>query len=241
MKIVICDDDNYFIQQLVEYVRKCEEETHIEAVVYAFQDVEGMLGFLKENTEIDLIFLDVVFSSSEGMQAAREIRRVNQKIKIVFVSSYVEFAIQGYEVDAAAYLLKPVTYEVFKEKMLTISEKLKSESCAFFCDSTDKGTVFLDVNEIVYIETYGRNVKIHTKKETYIGRCKMKEYEKMLREADFYRCHAAYIVNLTFIKRIDKLTLVLKDGTELAISKARKRQFMTQFIKYTSSLIGNMK
>lgn len=65
----------------------------------------------------------------------------------------------------------------------------------------------------------------------------MKEFENKLQKEKFYRCHAAYIVNLQFIRRIDGNTAILKDGSRILISKNKKKDFMKEFTKYVSEMI----
>ena len=106
-----------------------------------------------------------------------------------------------------------------------------------FYDNTDKGKILIDVDDLIYIETCERNTKIHTREDTYISSKKMKEHERLLQGYTFCRCHASYIVNLSYVRSIDGLSLFLKDGTEIQISKSRRGKFMEAFAKYVDSVI----
>ena len=115
--------------------------------------------------------------------------------------------------------------------------RIDTRSTEVFYDNTDKGKILIDVNDLIYIETCERNTKIHTREDTYISCKKMKEHERLLQGYTFCRCHASYIVNLSYVRSIDRLLLFLKDGTEIQISKSRRGEFMEAFAKYVDSVI----
>ena len=119
-------------------------------------------------------------------------------------------------------MLKPFNYSEFADKMNDLMTRINTRSTEVFYDNTDKGKILIDVDDLIYIETCERNTKIHTREDTYISSKKMKEHERLLQGYTFCRCHASYIVNLSYVRSIDGLSLFLKDGTEIQISKSRR-------------------
>lgn len=134
-------------------------------------------------------------------------------------------------------MLKPFNYSEFADKMNDLMTRINTRSTEVFYDNTDKGKILIDVDDLIYIETCERNTKIHTREDTYISSKKMKEHERLLQGYTFCRCHASYIVNLSYVRSIDGLSLFLKDGTEIQISKSRRGKFMEAFAKYVDSVI----
>ena len=134
-------------------------------------------------------------------------------------------------------MLKPFNYSEFADKMNDLMTRINTRSTEVFYDNTDKGKILIDVDDLIYIETCERNTKIHTREDTYISSKKMKEHERLLQGYTFCRCHASYIVNLSYVRSIDGLSLFLKDGTEIQISKSRRGEFMEAFAKYVDSVI----
>lgn len=134
-------------------------------------------------------------------------------------------------------MLKPFNYSEFADKMNDLMTRINTRSTEVFYDNTDKGKILIDVDDLIYIETCERNTKIHTREDTYIISKKMKEHERLLQGYTFCRCHASYIVNLSYVRSIDGLSLFLKDGTEIQISKSRRGKFMEAFAKYVDSVI----
>lgn len=232
MKMAICDNNKRFIRQLEKYVSHYERECDCNFVVYEFLDGENLFEFCQENPDIDIIFLDVVFTHSNGIDIAKRIRNLNQRVKIIFISSYEKYAVEGYGIDADGYLIKPLAYPKVKEKLNDTVRKINKNHEGFYLDATNKGKVLLQYDDIVYIETYLKHTRIHTRNENFLSFTKMKEYDERLKSHGFCRCHAAYIVNLGYIHRIDSLTIVLKDRTEIPISKSRKKELMSAFTDY---------
>ena len=134
-------------------------------------------------------------------------------------------------------MLKPFNYSEFADKMNDLMTRINTRSTEVFYDNTDKGKILIDVDDLIYIYTCERNTKIHTREDTYISSKKMKEHERLLQGYTFCRCHASYIVNLSYVRSIDGLSLFLKDGTEIQISKSRRGKFMEAFAKYVDSVI----
>lgn len=238
MKVVICDDDKKFVDQIVGYFNKFDEEYKEEFLIYRFYDAENMFECCKNHTDIAIVVLDIVFKHSNGIEVAERIRSINSKVRIIFISSFQKYAVQGYGVYADGYLLKPFNYSQFERELKRTISKMQSEQKIFFAENTDQGKLVIEVDNIRFIETCGRKTKIHTKEGEFASYQKMREYEKKLNDKRFYRCHAAYIVNMQYIRKIDDSTVVLKDGSEISISKNRKKDFMKEFTKYVSALIN---
>jgi DNA-binding LytR/AlgR family response regulator len=208
MKIGICDDDSLFLELMTKYVKQYEKDNCKEFKIIQFINEDRLVEYLKKDPEIDILFLDVLLYQKNAIDIAKEIRKTNHKLRIVFVSACEKFAVKGYDVNAEV-----------------------------FYDNTDKGKILIDVNDLIYIETCERNTKIHTREDTYISSKKMKEHERLLQTYTFCRCHASYIVNLSYVRSIDGLSLFLKDGTEIQISKSRRGKFMEAFAQYVDSII----
>ena len=237
MKILICDDEPRFVKVMIRYLKQYEQETQNHYSIFTCQRAESMMDVIERENDIDLIFLDVVLADEDGIEMAGKIRGFNQKVKIIFISSHVEYAVKGYDVDAAGYMLKPLDYREFKNKMNRMIYQINDKDANRFWDRTDKGKVLFEFCDILYLETYGRNVRLHTRTDTYTVYRKMKYYETLLWKQPFFRCHSAYIVNMQEIQRIDGTQVYLKEGSEVMVSKARRKEFMQAFLKYVEGKV----
>ena len=191
MKIGICDDDSLFLKLMTKYVKQYEKENYKEFRIIQFISEDRLVEYLKKDPEIDILFLDVLLYRENGIDIAKEIRKTNHKLRIVFVSACEKFAVKGYDVNAEGYMLKPFNYSEFADKMNDLMTRVDTRSVEVYLDNTDKGKILIDVNDLIYIETCERNTKIHTREDTYISSKKMKEHERLLQTYTFCRCHAS--------------------------------------------------
>lgn len=238
MKVIVCDDDKEFVDQISEFFDKYKIENQKSFLLYYFNDAEMMFEFYKKTPNIEIIILDIVFVHSNGIEVARRIRELNTKTRIFFVSAYEKYAIKGYGLSVDEYLLKPLKYTEFKEAINRALLKLQVKKNGIFIESTDQGKIVIDLDDILFFETDNRKVKIHTTEGLFTTYRRMKVYEQRLKGEPFCRCHAAFIVNLLYVSRIKDNSVFLKDGSEVMISKKRKKAFMSAFAKYVGSLIS---
>lgn len=237
MKVIICDDNKEFVNQIIGFFDKYDKENQKLFLTFSFYDAETMFDFFKKNLDIAIIILDIVFVHSNGIEVAKKIRGINTKTRIIFVSAYERFAVKGYGLSADEYLLKPLKYLEFEKAINRVLLKMQAEKRRIFIDNTDQGKVVFDLDDILFFETCERKVKIHTIEGIFTTNQRMKEYEKRLSEESFYRCHAAFMVNFSYIAKIKENLIFLRDGSEIMISKKRKKGFMIEYAKYVGTLV----
>lgn len=238
MKVIICDDNKEFVDQISKFFDRYKKENQKSFLLYNFYDAETMFEFYKKTPNIEIIILDIVFVHSNGIEVAKKIREINTKTRIFFVSAYEKYAVKGYGLSVDEYLLKPLKYIEFEEAINRALLKIQVKKNGIFVENTDQGKIVIDLDDILFFETDERKVKIHTTEGLFTTYRRMKVYEQRLRGEHFYRCHAAFIVNLLYVSRIKDNSIFLKDGSEIMISKKRKKEFMREFAKYVGTLIS---
>lgn len=236
MRVVICDDEPYFISMIKEYYTIFSKKYNTPCTVIAFTNGNALLKYLKENVSTDIFILDIIMNKPNGIELAEEIRKHDKKVKIIFLTSALDFAPKGYEFNASRYWLKPLPYEKFESAMLILQNQLERETKAYILEDISTYTEKVYFDDIVYIETRSRKVCIHTNAGLYYSTKKMIDYEKAL-DNRFYRCHSAYIVNMSYIKKIDNFTIYLETGDSVYVSKGRKKDFLNAFNFYHTSVL----
>jgi len=179
--------------------------------------------------QYDILLLDIKMQHMNGMTAAERIRQIDQDVIIIFITSTVMYAVQGYSVDALGYVLKPVPYPAFEQLIDKAVTRViaKSEKVYVKISAADR-QLKLDCASILYIESQRNNVIIHTDSEEYTTLGPLKKYEALLCPHGFSKCHNAYLVNLSLVEGIKKEEVLLSTGIRLPISRARKKEFMTE-------------
>lgn len=176
-----------------------------------------------QNNEIDIIFLDINMPKLSGLSF---VRTLHNAPKIVFVTAYPEYAVEGFEVSAVDYLVKPVSVERFMKavnKVIEIIKNEKEDKDSIFI-KVDKKLVKVELNDIYFIEAYGDFLKVHTAEKSMIISETMKGFEERLPGRKFLRIHKSYIINLDKIDFIESSQVKIKNEF-LPIGATYKEEF----------------
>lgn len=230
MKVAVVDDSREDAEKLSGYIRRFEQEEGIKlhtSVFYASFD------FLEEyQGEYEVIFLDIDMPGSNGLEVAREIRSKDKSVGIVFVTSLAQYAINGYEVNAIDFIVKPVEYYNFSLKLKkAIQYSEKRGKCYLLVNDRD-GVRRLPVTDIYYIEKEQNYLIFHTKQGELRCRKNMKEIKEDLKGQPFEECISGCLVNLDCVSRIGKDVVELEVKAELPLSRRLKKQFSREYIRY---------
>ena len=230
-RIAIVEDEQEEYERLNGMIaRYGEENDGSEFQTTWFSDGQS---FLSKNTEeYNLLFLDIQMPGVNGMELAKEIRKRDRQVLIVFVTNMAQYAIEGYDVQAYDFILKPLNYCSFSMKFKRICNKLghdvRDAQIMLVSGATKKR---VKIAAITYIEVSGHNLFIHMTDGDFRMRGSISDMEKRLAAYHFVRCNVCYLVNL---KHIDELRgdFVVVDGSELRISYSKKQAFLNEFAMY---------
>lgn len=228
--IAICDDEKDFVAHLTGLLNQYAAETGVEIKVTAYYD--GMELIEKYDTTIDLIFLDIQMRLVNGLRAAERVRQMDEKVGIIFLTTLTQYGLEGYKYQATNYIIKPIRYARLKEEMKQWLERHRQDDSPFIVVANDAGKFKVFLKSLRFIETFNRNLLLHTDQENIICYKKMKELETELVQHGFVRCHSGYIVNLFYVKRIEKLDIILTTGERVPISQPKRKEFMERLADY---------
>ncbi|MBQ2608852.1 MAG: LytTR family DNA-binding domain-containing protein [Butyrivibrio sp.] len=225
INICIVEDESDQADLLRNYIQTYGNKTNQQFNITHFSDGIDLVD--EYRAQFDIILLDIQMKHLDGMVAAEKIRKVDADVVIIFITSTVRYAVQGYAVDALGYVLKPVPYLQFEQLFdKAISRVMTKKEKLYIRVSVDERQLKLDCDNIYYIESQRNNVCIHCADEDYITAGPLKKFEEMLSGHGFSKCHNAYIVNLSYVEGVRKEEVLLTSGIVLPISRARKKEFM---------------
>jgi len=225
IRICIVEDEQDQAQILMDYINKYGNAANEQFSITYLTDGIDLVD--EYSGQFDIILLDIQMKHLDGMVAAEKIRELDQDVTIIFITSTVRYAVQGYAVDALGYVLKPVPYTQFEKIFDKAIERVKArQKHVYIKVSVDDKQMKIDCDSIYYIESQRNNVIIHCADADYVTLGPLKRFDEMLETHGFSKCHNAYIVNLAFVEAVQKEEVILVNGLTLPISRARKKEFM---------------
>lgn len=233
--IAICDDEKDFVAYLTGLLNQYAAETGEEIKITAYYD--GMELIEKYDTTIDLIFLDIQMRLVNGLRAAERVRQMDEKVGIIFLTILTQYGLEGYKYQATNYIIKPMKYVRLKAEMDQWLKKHGKDDSPSMVITNDAGKYKVFLKSFRYVETFNRNLLLHTEQENIICYKSMKEMEQELQDKGFIRCHTSYIVNLFYVKGVNKLEIELITGEIIPISQPKRKVFMEKLAEYWGDFV----
>jgi len=231
MRICLVDDDKSQLEYLYALLQNWSLKLDIQVFVSIYQSAEEMLFECGNSFPFDLVILDIQMDKMNGIQLSKRIREVDTHIMIIFLSGIADYVYEGYEVQAYRYLLKPLK----EEKLFEILEYMKKtiekkEKYILYKKYGETEKIMYD--QIMYLESQGNNVVIHTKDMEYVYQKNLHVIEDDFLSNGFIKTHRSFIVNLLHIRKIQKENCVLAIGDNVPISRRAYKQVNQSFIKF---------
>lgn len=216
MKIAICDDNPVDIDHLTGLLEKWGSKSDRLFTIKTFPSAEAFLFQYADEKDYDLLLLDIEMEKMDGVTMARQVRKENETVQIVFITGYSDYIAEGYDVAALHYLMKPVKEEKLYEVLNRAVEKLMDNEACLTIDFVGE-LVRIPLMEIRYIDVDKNYVTIHGKQD-YRIKATLGDMEQKL-DARFFRFGRSTIVNLHYIRRVTKTDVILKDDTSLQLPR----------------------
>ena len=231
IRVAIAEDDPKASTTLTSHLERFGKENGIHFSVQVFDDALLLLDHY--SADYDLIFMDIQMPMMNGMDAAQCLRELDQEVALVFVTSLTQYAVQGYEVNALAYIVKPFNYYDFAMKMTRVMKKIPQHEGEEIMISTEMGTVRMSLDNIRYVEVSGHHLTYHTMVGDFTQYAALSKLEEQLAGHHFVRCNSCYLVNLQYVRRINGMLVQVGDE-ELKISQPRRKQFVREVEAYAT-------
>lgn len=230
-KIAVCDDNPADAGYVADVIRRWAQARAVLMEIERFPSAEAFWFQYEENRCYDILFLDIEMEPEgmNGIELAAKLRKNDSSIQLVFVTGYMEYIADGYDVEALHYLLKPVTEEKLGSVLARALERVKAREKELFLQTTD-GSVRVLNSEIRYLEVQRNYVTIHAAEEYTVKRT-LGDLEKELDES-FFRTGRSFIVNLRFVRKITKTQVFLKDGAQVPLSRGLYEGINRAMIQY---------
>lgn len=232
MRVAVCDDERIFLEQMQELLKDISDIAQIDC----YDNLNDLETYLKTGQKYDMIFMDIEWKHpmENGTHYASKINEMYPDIQIVFVTAYNDRfseAIFWEKVNLCGYLVKPVKYDNLMILIKRARENIKKQKNEKLVVQYKGVTETIPFSSIVYLESSAHQVFISTIADRISVYKKLDDYEKELSHS-FVRIHKSFLVNMDYIKRIDRGELTLKDGMVLPVSKGKYQATKDKFFRF---------
>lgn len=238
--IAICDDEEYFCERERQLILKYMTKKAYNCKIDMFHSGKEILKLKESVSQYDMIFLDINMEEIDGIETAKEIRKVAKDVYIVFITAFITYALEGYKVDAVRYLLKDddCLEKAINECMETILRKMDYEEHKMIF-KFQEGKKEICLEDVIYIESNLHKLIFHMVGKDavkYTMYAKLDEMNELLQGTGFCRIHKSYLVNFKYVESVERYKAELLDGRSLGISKARYLDTRNEFVCYRSDI-----
>ena len=238
VRIAVCDDSSAFLEQtkfMIEHWDNAPQNISAEL----FEDGDTLITAHFKNP-FDIILLDVVMPLLNGIDTARELREKDKTVKIVFLTSSAEFAVESYTVKASNYLLKPVEPTKLFACLREVISEIKSISKFITVKALD-ATYRIPLSNIEYVESQSKHIVFYTtENKTVESIDPLYAYEDtLLLEDGFFKCHRSYIVNIHHISSYSHSEVCMHSGCRIPISRSHQKIFEDIYFRVVFEKAGD--
>lgn len=227
MLAAVCDACLKDAELLQSYIYRYGYENAMDIKIHLHHSIFSMKNALKRYC-YDVVFLDIGMEEGEGKVLAEEICGEYQG-KLIFITGLRDYAVEAFRLYAVNYLLKPVGYlqicDCFARLSISCSEACIQVRCGY-------RKVSIPLKAIEYIESFNNKVIIHTENQEFTTYENLSMLYQELKSACFIQPYRSYIVNMSYIKLLDKDMILLKNGKELQVSRKRKQEVMERYSRF---------
>lgn len=229
VRIGIAEDEQVSIDQLQEYLGRYMRETGETFKVTVFRD--GMELAYDYQPVYDILLLDVNMPNLDGISTAKQIRKWDKDVIILFITNMAQYAINGYSVRARSYILKPINYYGFFLELQEAISSLKQRQVNALLLTTEDGLVKMPVGKVSFVESQKHDLLIHSVDGVIRICSSMKQIEERLTGCFFARSSVSYLVNLAHVSGIfgDQVQV---DGRQIPISRQKRKEFVAALTAY---------
>ncbi|MCI8539490.1 MAG: response regulator transcription factor [Oscillospiraceae bacterium] len=233
VRIALVEDDSNYRKELLEYLRRYARESGEHFSTAVFTDGAEIAEGYQAN--YDIILMDIAMAYMDGMRTAETIRQVDDEVVIIFITNMPQFVMKGYSVGALDYVLKPVSYFAFSQRIQRALSRMRKRSRRYITIPFKGGMRKLAVSEVTYVEVRDHDLTYHTAQEQFPAKGTLSEAEALLGSDSFFRCSKCYLVNLEYVDGMDNSSILI-GADRIQVSRARKKALMDALNNYINEV-----
>ena len=228
-RIAIVDDENSAAEALEGQIRRYAGEAGADVETVRYESAMAFLSNYQAN--FDIVFMDIEMPYLNGMEGAAKLREIDRTTLLIFATNLGHMAVQGYTVEAFDFIIKPVRYELLRMKLERAFRRLERERVRNVSFNSDGARLVMPADQIRYVEVADHRLVFHTESGDYPAYGTMAKLRGQLEPLGFFLCNNCYLVNLRFVRRVEKFTVTVGEDA-LQISRPRRKAFLQALNDY---------
>ena len=234
IKVAYCDDEVSALNEIRVLLDRYSAEHNQEIGLVAFRSPLELLAEIENGMRPDILFLDVIMPGESGINVAKEIRRYDDIVKIIFLTSSAEYAVESYTVGAYFYQIKPICEEKFfplMDAVISECDKGQQSSLILRCRS---GITRVCLEKLEYCEVVGRTLLFYMENGKVLESSgSLDELCAKLEQHDnFLRPHRSFLVNMEYIRNISYKSITMDNSVEIPIPHGKCSEIKNRYLEY---------
>lgn len=228
IKIAICDDNVVFLKNFSERLSKYFKNKMLRSEIIKYSQQSMLLEDINTHS-FDIIIMDIEFvnSSLNGIDIAKRINQLDSHCQVIFITAYPAYFIEVYEAEHVYLILKDDLERTTKNALHKALGNIDYQSTQNTISIKHKGeTTFVQISRVIYLENILRKVKFHMDRDDVYAYAKFEDYSELLNSNHFVQCHRSFIINVNYIKRMNKNEIIMNDESIIPISRLYKKQLI---------------
>lgn len=232
LRIAVCDNEREALDKASDIVLRWADEKGIVVDLLQFENGDDLLS---QNMvcRMDVVLLDIIMPMLNGMDTARELRKYDSSVTIIFMTSSPEYALESYDVKAGGYLLKPLNEDKLKDSLNDINRRLLEEPKHMVVKS-ESGYKTLLYRDIEWIEAQNKTIIFFMQNGEQIKTSEtLHSFEGKLNDnLGFFKCHRSYIVNILNIDTYNGSEVIMRSGQRIPIARGYGKAFQEAYFNF---------
>lgn len=234
LHVAICDDDKVLLENLSREVELWAKEEQVVCSVELFATGDAFLFAWEEKKDIEVLLLDIEMPGMDGMELAKKLRQKGERLSIIFVTGNPDFALEGYDLEAVSYLVKPVK----RDRLCAALNRAARQSGgreAILVPIAAGEVEKVYVSDLCLLESRDHETILSVRDGRSIV-CKepLRQLEQELEEKSdaFFKPHRSYMINLGYVERMTRKDVQMENGTLIPIARGKREELNQAYMRY---------
>lgn len=236
IQIAICDDETAILEMMQHYLQEFNRKYELDLQIHSYTDGKNLLS---SREKYDIIFLDIGFAEENGIQVGQEIRKMDKRVKIIYMTAFSDYMKDAFQVHAFDYIVKPVSEEKIHQILLEAITYGNLNAVNSMTFRSKNGLITLKVEEILYFEYYNRSVLVYDCNDRVfeLPGEKISNVAEKMKPYHFEVSHKSFVVNMYQIKSIKGYCINMNRGKMVPLSQLYSKSFRKIMHEYLNTRI----